>query len=1394
MRTSPVHYIAPSAISIIPNANGSHRDLAVYIAQRTKIKVRCPRAGIGTEEGNYQEWTLTGRNRRLADTTGTIPYTIYARLSKTGEKTGYLVFSKKYQRGNDWIDDYSSLTLDEKSKDGYSVLYTDNGFELKIKDPSYYYIRLGDVSAAENDERTVTLDTGILGTDQYNNDWAQNPDDLPLRIELGCTINDEDVGLNPYVYWDQSLVLTASLVEGWSGTDIQRFDHWEILRKTDDSQAESNWLDSTRETAFSTSGEINLSHGRSSDDFNGAVATTFTIMAMERDPEDDSKFLVLKSATITILAETWEKYELALSSAIVSYSPQTGDYNPVSGVAVRIRATDQRGDVFELTNKQYADAGLQAFYVSVGGRFPSIPNLRFTGADNSVAVATIPTAGDNNAFATQQSLNVRLARADGTELALDTIAFVRDGEDSKEREWIFLRSATAITFTDNTKPANIAYGQVNPPQAAGHDTDESNQDGWVPEGWWDEMQGTSKSTPYEYGAYRDYDRDTEEWGAFSEPRLWSHFGKDGDTVQALCSIGTLDVECDSSGNVKSGLNKDFTFTLTVNGTATPPPTISVKTKPSGISVQTHAEIAQIPIGGASISIVAGTSRDNLQSGIIFIVSYQEFSAELVLPVICSNDGSNAHEVNPNILLRTVFDRGIDFVKEKWESSDWNYIGIDTADDTVVNGRKSLCINASSLSTHIGFSQNVYGRIKTSTWYTLSFNYFATNRFRTFAWDGANTNGIVDRTAGYYIDGVFNSSNLGIDGNYQWPAEWRGERHSLTFKTNSEFRTTEANILFRCYEGGQLAICMPKLEEGQVATAYLSHEDDLVGEPGGNGISPIIYSLQCTPSAVNFRSDAVGNYFGNYTVSCKVMKTVGNVTSEVSASGGTYDGMYLKHHELGAGGSYNLWTQASSISLNPGDALDSQFVATEFALASDSSMTNIVARTGVPITIDGHVGAAGATGRMFRPRGVFDPTTEYIRDDNFVDLVFFDDGTYNNVNSGRGHYYYISDMARTNKNGATYYAPAATDGSGNTYDYLSGIWTLAPDYGLVITQGVFAEFAKLGKAIMSGDYMFSTNGRIGSTEYNDGALLGGVPAYTSFSPEMAEGKTLSLTLAQVSSVKETYTPFTETFPVIAGVTYTITVTAKTNTSEGKAYFTTNQGNGYIDAVNGTSYQTITKNITATRTGIGYVSACVDASGQTVTIKSVTVQGGFEPNWWVDLRTGKMSAARGNFVVEPSGNVYVQGEVYANSGEFSGLLKKVSTIINSSNISNYQYESVFGPVFDFAKAGTFLVFSDLTKDVTMYMYGVWGYTSNNDASRKEYVRGLVGNRVLIYNKSSRSIAISGHTVINGNEGSFNIVNGQMCSMECKIRGYGYDSIHPDREGYEDIYWDCTVLKID
>ena len=224
-RASKVHYIAPSAVSITPNANGSPNDLAVYVARGSKIKVYSPNAGIDLVDASFQEWTMRGRNRRLGDSTK--PYTIYARLSKQNKNDGYLVFAAKTQREGRWIDKYSCVTTE-----GLSVLYQDNGFDVVVADDSYWYIRLGDVSLPDSGKREVTLDTGIVGTDQYNEEWNQDADTVSRRL----TVTQSLLGL---IGRREAQTVTFAVMYGWD--DVTADYSFSVARFSGDVAADSAW-------------------------------------------------------------------------------------------------------------------------------------------------------------------------------------------------------------------------------------------------------------------------------------------------------------------------------------------------------------------------------------------------------------------------------------------------------------------------------------------------------------------------------------------------------------------------------------------------------------------------------------------------------------------------------------------------------------------------------------------------------------------------------------------------------------------------------------------------------------------------------------------------------------------------------------------------------------------------------------------------------------------------------------------------------------------------------------------------------------------------------------------------------------------------------------------------
>ena len=342
-RTSRVHYIAPSAISITPNANNSANDLAVYIANGAKIKVYSQgigRLGVNPSTNSYREWTIGGRNRRLNGGDG--PYTIYARLQKrevyvTNAKA-YLVFAAKYQYANDnpyglagqWFDAHSYVL-----EYGLSAQYDNRGFPRTVDDPDYWWVKLGEVSEVVNGERTVTSDTGILGTDQYNTGWRLDPDALPTRVEVENSYGTDI----PRVLFDDSIIVIPKLIEGFNNDVSHRVAYWTVTRNTGDANADKQWsagdTDSSSSASSDSSSEsvghiitdsgIQLRHMISgTDDFNRAASATFTFTAWgeaERDSSSSSSsssdssssdssssggISPIASGSITILAEVAE--------------------------------------------------------------------------------------------------------------------------------------------------------------------------------------------------------------------------------------------------------------------------------------------------------------------------------------------------------------------------------------------------------------------------------------------------------------------------------------------------------------------------------------------------------------------------------------------------------------------------------------------------------------------------------------------------------------------------------------------------------------------------------------------------------------------------------------------------------------------------------------------------------------------------------------------------------------------------------------------------------------------------------------------------------------------------------------------------------------------------------
>ena len=426
-------------------------------------------------------------------------------------------------------------------------------------------------------------------------------------------------------------------------------------------------------------------------------------------------------------------------------------------------------------------------------------------------------------------------------------------------------------------------------------------------------------------------------------------------------------------------------------------------------------------------------------------------------VVCDGedgeDGADAHEVNPNILLRTIFNNGINFVKEAW-SGNYTYISIDTAADTVIEGRKSVRINPYGLSSsnYIDFSQDVYSRIKPNTWYTLSFYYFATAQFSTFIYDGDNTSGIIDQSAGFYVDGTL-VNGIGIDGHHSWPSDWNGLRHTLVFKTKSSFGTSEALIIFRTYGGSQLAICMPKLELGDAATAYMANESDLPGA---------IYYL--TSDINSITRDKNGNYIGSARPTITGWKRIGSTVTRLadivdSSTGVIAEGFVINAYEMN--GDTVEYTNSSSENNTPGTLV----CQTPYSYVDRFEVELVkggktYATKSIPIITE-HEGQAGADGVYPRDRGLFKSGTTYYykKEGNMYvrDMVRYEIG-------GIMYGFLVKDTTV----GSTGVTAAPTSASGDSN------WESSGMFETVIANTVFGTNANIGGFMASSDRLRSSS--------------------------------------------------------------------------------------------------------------------------------------------------------------------------------------------------------------------------------------------------------------------------------------------------------------------------------
>jgi len=1479
MRTSPVYYIAPSAISIVPNCNGTPSDLAVTISRGVKIKVYCPRAGIDKvkETGEYQEWALAGRNRRLADSTK--PYTIYARLPKSDKTKGYVVFSPMTPSGDVWIDKH--LYLDPNTPDGLADL------EGAFTQDGNWWVKLGDVSLPDaNNQRTVTLDTGILGTEQFNDEWALRPDELPLRIELGCTINDEDAGPTPYVHWGQSLVLTAMLTEGWTGTDIQRFDRWEIVRNSGDAAADNAWNyqqsagQDTLTPRQMPDGQITLQHiFGGTDDFNGAVAVTFTILAVGHNADTQQRE-ILKTATINIMAETVATYELEQSAAAVTYNPRDNTYSPSNVVTFRIRTKAQDGSVSFADDSHIALAQLRLYALPEGDAAESRTRLTFTGG-----IATLPVT----AFADGKSINLWLENGAQVVLARTTVAYIRygekgdtpisiyrwykvgltplkptstsseepapaagdatgaanvyptdkwskampdrpatgewnlwqcnsikhgngtidtwsnpvrisgdkgtAGEDGSDHEYIYIRKNT-YPF-NGTLPANITT-----PDASSKGQTVADDD-FVPVGWSDTAIPADNDNRYVYMSVREKPAGEDQpWGPFGNPTLWSNWGvrgTDGDgvehvfirtknnvppimdsiqteyasdefrpTITSASQEASLTEQAQTTDDPKgpdstypyewvatrskgdaatdgtrqwteyTGKNGDYTMSLWSRWAEDGEPATTYRLVPSASEIIRSKDGSFSPesLTCYCTSLKDGTATDN-PSGATMQYSY-DGSSWTVFTSSTSFAASTIYaQPSKKLYLRLlvdgkVMDKETVPVVEDGQDGVTYRIAVNPESITIPSASPSVTVNK------------------------ISGNFFYRKG------DGEEQQLITN----------FVLWRKDIDGTYT---------HIMHHDTVGGFEYNGPTVISETVAA--LVVCLQHTLTND-PNVYFARKEIIVQKHGDKGDDG--YGLALTPASLIFEEklDSSNNPYIDYannTVSAVVYKGKTPLTPVVTP--------------LTSPGSYTDGLDMSAITASGGTVTIGQG-SIPGTLSSGFFTVNINADGGAydrDVRIDLYVNRLGSWRSQVigdaensiaqkitylydesNPNRVVKLTTyaEYVRSSsqNIASLQSqmngkVDTSTFNQ----RASAIEASVARRANVN----LLPGLADASGwecgvfdmtDTSFESEGYYVRTPL--LRLAEGAYTFSCAIGSDELTGYVSLIVRSQDGTT-ISSGELTGDMDGQTRLSCQFSLGSTRDVYL-YVDANAEGYDFMLYKPKLEYGTTATAFNAEVVNT----------------ESMIRQTADNITLSITNKlgRTGIDIQNGTVNLFGDRVTFSDAS--GTVKDKVWIDSNNGTLHAVDGVF----------SGVVYATSGVFSGLVKKTRTVINSLNISNFSVETDFGTVFDFEKAGTYILFSDLSEDVYMYLPGIRGNYTNYTNDYKERARSLIGNKCLVYNKSDRNINISGHAVKDGIDGSFDIASNELCFMECKIRGYEHNDSFPTREGYEDIYWDCKVLKID
>lgn len=318
-----------------------------------------------------------------------------------------------------------------------------------------------------------------------------------------------------------------------------------------------------------------------------------------------------------------------------------------------------------------------------------------------------------------------------------------------------------------------------------------------------------------------------------------------------------------------------------------------------------------------------------------------------------------------------------------------------------------------------------------------------------------------------------------------------------------------------------------------------------------------------------------------------------------------------------------------------------------------------------------------------------------------------------------------------------YAPTDID----TPSVVSTQWEqMVTDFKYLITEALFADFAKLGSGVFFGDWLLSQNG----TLYPAGTES---DVYTKFSPDFPTNETIvpfegDLTTHNpdaniiITSTAYNNRLLQQTFIMKGGMQYDIEVYAWMNTSltmtiglRSVIYSDDLIGSFTVASDDPTfDYHLL---VTMPYDSEVYLCAYANTAGSEGEVSRVAITpiGDFTPKMAIDLKTGYSHFAGGSIVMRPDGMVTMSGETKISHLEIQKVLEMPPMKITMANFSDW-HDAVSGGVYDA------LYMSNLPSPVIEYDY-CGGSIINIDPNKSSLE---VGTEITIVNLTTSDFTIT------------------------------------------------------